>query len=337
MTKAVKKKAVGKKPRFDLAAQVRELGADSLLPPAKPPRQVKAKDDLKPLLYFVHERESIRMMKVEGNPPPYTDDPILGTYRFCNVRRGDDRVSSWLKENVLTEKNIKADLKGFLMFSALGRWINWPPTLQLIMRSGLYPTKKIDWKKIGKLIDDVSKKGKAWTGAYMIRAPKKKGLKKGKYVAETVVGKNLGKVVDILADYFTITPPAERSYQAVHAMLMGIHGYGSFMAGQIAGDWTYTSLLSQAYDLKTWAPMGPGSVRGFNRLTTGKKAGRKPPEELWLKKLGEWRAAVVKRMGERYEDLTALDIQNCLCETDKLLRVQQGEGRPRAKYSAHTY
>ena len=26
------------------------------------------------------------------------------------------------------------------------------------------------------------------------------------------------------------------------------------------------------------------------------------------------------------------DIQNCLCEVDKYLRVKQGEGRPRAQY-----
>ncbi len=120
-------------------------------------------------------------------------------------------------------------------------------------------------------------------------------------------------------------------------MLMRIDGYGSFMAGQIAGDWTYTSLLGQAYDLKTWAPMGPGSVRGFNRITTGKKSAKKPPEAIWLQKLTDWRSAIVERMGEDYEDMTALDVQNCLCETDKLLRVQLNEGRPRAKYAAHTY
>ncbi len=77
------------------------------------------KDDLKPLLYFVHEREFIRLKKIAGSEPPYTDDPILGTYRFCNVRRADDRVSRWLTQNVLIEANIKSDLKSFLMFSAL--------------------------------------------------------------------------------------------------------------------------------------------------------------------------------------------------------------------------
>jgi len=296
----------------------------------------KKKDDLKPLLYFVHERESIRLMKIEGNEPPYTDDPILATYRFCNIRREDDRVSRWLKDNVLTEANIKKDLSAFLMFSALARQSNWPPTVKAIIDAKLYPQKKVSWAKIGRLIDQLSKKGKSWTGAFMVRAPKIKGAKKGKYVAEILIGKNLGKLVPELVKYFKTTPPTERSYQAVHAMLCSVNGFGNFMAGQIAGDWTYTSLLNEAFDLKTWAPMGPGSVRGFNRIMGNEKLSKKPSQELWLQKLIEWRAAIVKRMGERYEDMDLLSVQNINCEIDKYLRVKNNQGRPRARYRPET-
>jgi hypothetical protein len=294
-------------------------------------------DNLKPLLYWVKERESIRKRREAGRPAPWTKDPILATYRFCNIKRQDDRVSRWLRTNVLTPGNLEEwGLERFLMFSAWCRWCNWPPTVDAVLSARVFHP--INWKQVGQITDRIAQTEKAWTGAYMIRAPKKKGAKKGKYVAEVVVGKNLKAVLPELVRYFTEVPPTDRSYKAVHAILRRADGYGSFMAGQIAGDWTYTPLLNQAFDLKTWAPMGPGSVRGFNRIMQNPgKLSKRPPEALWLEKLVNWRAAIVKKLGPEYEDLTAMDTQNICCEVDKHLRVKNGEGRPRARYQPHTY
>lgn len=289
-------------------------------------------DDLEPLLYWCHERESIRARKLDGMAAPWTTDPILATYRFCNLHRRNDRVSAWLLKNVLIEKNIKYDLRSFLMFAAWCRWVNWPPTIKAVLDAGLYPKKRIDWKKIGKLVDQLGKSGKVWTGAYMIRAPKK-GQKKGRFVAETVVGKNfkamLPKIVALLAE-------DTKSYQEIWAVLQTIDGYGSFMAGQIAGDLTYTPLLRTAIDLQSWAPMGPGSIRGFNRIIGNSRINQKPSEELWSQKLIEWRAAIIERLGPEYEDLTTLDVQNSLCEISKYLAVKTNTGRMRARYRTHS-
>lgn len=285
------------------------------------------------LRYFVRERETIRQLREQGHPAPWTNDEILQKYRFCNVRRRDDRVSRWLQDHVLLEKNIEYDLKSFLLFAALCRWVNWPPTIQAILDAGLYPKHRIDFKKIGKLIDKLSKKDKVWTGAYMIRAPKRGG-KKGKFVAEEVVGKCLKGILPALTTLLTDTSPGP-SYQAVWATLRKAPNYGSFMAGQIAGDLTYTPLLRSAIDLPTWAPMGPGSVRGFNRLMGFEPLRKRPTEELWLEKLAEWREIIIHATGQ--DGLTALDAQNCLCELDKYLRVKNSEGRPRANYNPHTY
>lgn len=293
-------------------------------------------ENLDKLLYWCEQRECMRLAKLVGSPPPYVDDPILSKYRFCNLHRRDDRVSKWLIANVLTEDNIDYDLKSFLMFSAWCRWVNWPPTIKAVMEAGFYPKKRIDWKRLGKFVDDLGKKGKVWTGAYMIRAPKKAGAKKGKYVSEVVVGTNfkamLPAIIGLLAG-----DGEQPSYQDVWRKLQEIDGYGSFMSGQIAGDWTYTGLLNQAADLQSFAPMGPGSVRGFNRVMGFTPIGKRPSQALWEQKLIEWRAAIIERLGDGYSDLTALDVQNALCECDKYLRVLSGEGRPRAYYVSHEY
>lgn len=41
--------------------------------------------------WFIQERSNIWKKKVAGEKPPYTTDPILSTYRFCNIFREFDR------------------------------------------------------------------------------------------------------------------------------------------------------------------------------------------------------------------------------------------------------
>jgi hypothetical protein len=294
--------------------------------------------ELPTLIYWVKERESIRRRKDAWQEPgPWTTDPIFLKYRFCNVRRRDDRVSQWLCENVLTDSNRTYDLKSFLMFSAWCRFVNWPPTIKAAMDEDFYPKKRIDWRGLGKFLDDLGEKQKVWTGAYMIRAPQIEGMKKGKFVSEVVIGENFKVVLPKLANYLTPQSGGRASFRGTWEQLKTINGYGSFYAGQIAGDWTYTPLLSAANDLKTFAPLGPGSLRGFNRLMGWAPIKKRPPEELWLEKLVEWRAAIISELGPEYESLTALDVQNTLCEVDKYIRVRNSEGRPRANYTPHEY
>jgi hypothetical protein len=307
-------------------------------------------DDIKALLYWCKEREKIRLRKEYliqratvggvGEPPAGSKDEILAAYRFCNVHRADDRVSHWLRDNVLTSENLNAaGLENFLMFSAWCRWVNWPPTIKAAMEAGFFPSKEINWAKLGKFVDDLAKEGKVWTGAYMIRAPKKKGGKKGRFIAVEVIGKHFKRLLPKLVDAFTgESNPLPPTYRQIWQLLQTAENFGSFMSGQVAGDWTYTALLRDAPDLKTWAPMGPGSIRGFNRIIGNPKIRQRPDEDVWQEKLQKWRAAIVKKLGPAYgETLTALDVQNCLCEVDKYLRVKNGEGRPRAKYTPHTY
>lgn len=44
-------------------------------------------------LWFVHERENIRLKKNNGSSHPWTSDPILKHYKFTNIRRECDALS----------------------------------------------------------------------------------------------------------------------------------------------------------------------------------------------------------------------------------------------------
>lgn len=286
-----------------------------------------------PLLYWAKERECIRIKKAAGEPAPWTEDIILQTYRFCNVRREYDRVSQWIIENVLSYYYEFDDPMVFYKWVALCRWVNWPPTLGEMLVGGagdLVTYDQIDLKRIGKFIDKRTTSGeKAWTGAYMVRAPSKRsypGYTKGRFVAEVVVGA-IDEFKEPLLEAIKTNYTSE-----VWRVMSSVPNWGSFMAGQFVADLTYTDLLGCAHDLNGWAPQGPGSRRGFNRLL-GRGLYDKISEHDWSYYIQKWRAEVAEAIGS---ELNAMDLQNCLCEVDKYLRVKTGEGRPRSKYRPET-
>lgn len=43
------------------------------------------------LVWFINERLAIWKKKVAGNPAPFTNDPVLSKYRFCNIFRELDK------------------------------------------------------------------------------------------------------------------------------------------------------------------------------------------------------------------------------------------------------
>ena len=271
---------------------------------------------------------------------PYTDDPILAQYRFCNVFRELDRVTVWIDQNI---RKPFADHPDLWLMLAIARYINWPDTLQtLIEYDGAWPTGdhgSFSPGGLGRALDFISSEGrKVYTGAYMIRAesnPKAEWYSwtKQQYVARIVIGR-LWEDREQWRAMFQDQPEGGLELQAVWQMLQSPRyiGWGPFMAYQAVVDMRWCpSLLGGAPDINTWAALGPGSRRGLNRL-----AGR--PLDFPLSQaqgLHEMRFIYETQNAHRAPWVPVIDlsdIQNALCETDKYLRVKQGEGRPRAQY-----
>src|SRR4051812_7947858 len=71
---------------------------------------------------YAVEREKIRKRKEEDKMlPPFTDDPILQKYRFCNVYREDDRTTRWCKKYV---RDPLIDKPEVLLAVVIFRWFN---------------------------------------------------------------------------------------------------------------------------------------------------------------------------------------------------------------------
>lgn len=277
----------------------------------------------RPLFYWVREREAIRVKKDAGAAPPWTDDSILATYRFCNARREDDRVTIWIRENI---RKPCANHPHLWLMLCIARQINWPETIADAIFNGAWPHSvgSFDPRELTTVLNRRKDRGdKVYTGAYMISAPAEKGADKQQYIAETVIGALWERRL-IFERHFASSPTLQRT----HELITRSNGWGAFMAYQAVVDMRFTSLLENAPDVATWAAAGPGTLRGLNRLHGRKVDGALSQDQA----LSEMRAIYHVVSAETGVAMDFSDVPNILCETDKYLRVKNGEGKPRALY-----
>lgn len=273
----------------------------------------------KELFAFIKERHAIYDRRQAGKPKPWTKDPILQSYRFCNMYRELDTVTIWIRENWREPHADDPDL-WFAMVTA--RLVNWPHSLG----AAGYP---VPWKaaKWASVLNKRKAAGeKVFTGAYMIRGIEAHGATKVDYLAEQVLtplweARKKGRVA------------FSSSLQEAHTWLLQFYGMGSFLAAQVVCDVKYTPLLADAPDWWTWAAPGPGSLRGLSRVETG-MLGKKYTPEVWYEGLTALKNKIDQLLAKAgMPRMHAQDLQNCLCEFDKYERVRLGEGAPRSKYN----
>lgn len=268
---------------------------------------------------FINERHQVYNRKLRGLPWPWTKDPILQQYRFCNVYRNLD------KETILLHTNwLSLGVGNEWFASAVARLVNWWPSLEGIG----YPAQPWDPKRFVKVLDARRAAGqKVFTGAYMVRADAVIGGTKAAYLAEFVLS-------PLWSRRAYVAPKAGDTLDSFHKRLMEFRDMGSFMAAQVVADAKYFDPhLKAAADWGSWAASGPGSRRGLNRVL------RKPVDSPWSEE--KWRIdfsdvlrIITPVLRERYglPAVTGQDLQNCLCEFDKYERVRLGQGTPRSKY-----
>lgn len=267
------------------------------------------------LCYWISEREAVRLKRLKGLPPPWTKDGLIGEYRWCNVRRMDDKVSIWLLN--WHRQHPEFNFRDRIVASVAGRLINWPDTLQDMPYPIPYDERK--WTK-GLEKRDASGR-KVFTGAYIIN-----GALGGPKILQVTQ-----KILAPLWEQRRTAPKNPERMEDVWRWLNGKPGIGSFMAGQAVADLRHVHHELPWTDRMTWAPQGPGSKRGINRLL-GRPTKAAMPHAEWLDALRRAMGAVQARLPHIAERLELMDIQNCMCEYDKYRRLTLGEGSVRSRY-----
>jgi len=270
----------------------------------------------KELYEFIRERHNIYIKKENGMEKPWTKDPVLRAYRFCNVYRQLDTQTKWLYEH--WGKPNKHD-KDYWFACVVFRLTNWHETAQQLG----YP---VPWKAKRFIAVCAARKNlghKVYSGAYTIST---NGVAQEKHI---YLAEQLEK---IWQDRDKIRYKKGEKLQAFFERLQTYNTMGSFLAAQVVADMKFVGDAKSAPDWWTFVAPGPGSERGLNRVLNRDK------DKSWTK--DTWVAALrdlqkhIDPLIQKYDlpRLSAQDLQNCLCEFDKYQRVILSEGRPRSTY-----
>lgn len=264
---------------------------------------------------FINERHKIYLNRANGQPFPWTKDPILQQYSFTNVFRELDKVTVWIRKN-WREPHMKDPDLWFAM--CVARQLNRIETLEEIG----YP---LPWdpKRIKKILDRRMVRGdRVFTSAYLITGT----------LGGTKIDQVVFKVLDRLA---TDPPPFKKGMllEEAWSLLNGRTGFGEFLAYEVVTDLRHTPLLKNAKDIMLWANPGPGAMRGINRICL---LPHKPRRQLkygqYIEAMRELLLLSPKFRDEHVPPLEMRDIEHCLCEFDKYERARLGQGRPKAKF-----
>lgn len=277
---------------------------------------------------FIVARHDIFLRRQRLMNKPWTDDPILQRYRFCNVYRELDTVTQWIAQNWRAPLAGKPDLWFWML---VARLVNHPDTLSALTSAAI--SNKWNPQQFIRVIENRQEVGdKAWGGAYIVSTNGRQ-MPKAQYIAAEVLTPAWEKRK-------LIQPRQHDSLYQFCCRLLTLNGVQGFIAGQVIADAKYSDEdLTEASDWRIFAVSGPGSRRGLNRVMNS------DPDERWreerwlhfLRILREETNAELAKLRKKgrpddYPPLHAQDVQNCLCEFDKYERVRLGQGKPRSSY-----
>ena len=282
-------------------------------------------EELDRFCYWQIERENIRVKKESGLEHPWTDDPILQEFKFCQVFREDDRTTRWFSKHI---REPLKDKPSVFMATVIFRWFNLINTGRTLIEHDLL----LNWDR-KKAIEEITKQPKWITGAYIIKTPN--GMDKVTGVAECIshMWRNRNRITDTLGEHWI---KKESSLEKTWKILLEYPYMGPFMAYEVVTDLRWTHLLENAEDRLTWANAGPGAMRGLNRLT-GRELSFSKRSHDWNIEMQDLSKAVARQLPSSIILRKTLpyemrEIEGGLCEFDKYSRIFKGQGRTRSIY-----
>jgi hypothetical protein len=262
------------------------------------------------------ERQRIFFGRLAGKPSPWTEDPILEEYKFCNAYRASDRVSQYLIREVIYARGDYTAADDVLRI-VLFRLFSKPGTWDLLVEAlGDVTVETFRSDAFGRVLDEAFANGrKLYTGAFILCANRAFGheRKHRNHLALLEMMLRPGGLPQSLA--------AATSLRESYELLTGYPLIGPFMAYQLAIDLNYSELCS--FSENEYAVAGPGAKRGIAKCFVDTAGWDDNRVIRWM---ADRQDDEFERLGIDFESLygrplQAIDIQNLFCELDKYSRV----------------
>lgn len=266
--------------------------------------------------HFAAERQRAFERRAAGEPGPWSDDPILRTFKFCNVYRATDRVSQYLIREVAyggeacKPQDRLFQIVAFRLFSKNETWES--------LRRSLGRAPVLEDLADGRLLSALDKakeqNGRLYTGAFILCATD----------AYHQPNKHSNHV-ELLKHMFLLDDLGQRLLDAsslgeVYGLLRAFPLMGDFMSYQMAVDLNYSDLIN--FSENDFTQPGPGAMRGIRKAFTD--LGGMTPQEviLWMveRQQEEFFRLGIEFGGLWGRPLHAIDCQGLFCELDKYCR-----------------
>jgi hypothetical protein len=277
---------------------------------------------------FVNERMRIWHKRMKGLPRnKWTNDPVLLNYKFCNVYRELDRGTQYVISSII--RNTDMSERDKLLNLMFYRLFNLPEThmaVSDILRVGCNLEEVYD-----RLIAHKNVCGKVFSDAYMI-------------TGQSSVSKSKDKI-KMLIDVFKkdIMPKLNQYYGGVRYagtmaeawnVLRQIPNLGDFIGYQVLLDWCYLDNV-KFQDYNSWCYPGPGALKGL-KYVFGKDVSIPEARRLIFDLTKNQR--LEKDLRWNNHPLSIHNVENCLCEYGKYVRIWQGSRNVKArKFSPASY
>ena len=211
--------------------------------------------------HFAAERQRIFWRRVQGLPPPWTADPVLGAYKFTNAYRASDRVSQYLIRWVIYKGRQEPQQMFFrtLLFKLFNRVETWE---MLTREAGPLHTESFDVTRYDRVLTAaMNRDERVYSAAYIMPSGGSAApfARKHRMHLELLARMLKDELPERLADIPTMAQAfaALRTYPTI----------GDFLAYQYITDLNYSALTD--FSETEFVVPGPGALSELRKCFAG--------------------------------------------------------------------
>ena len=271
---------------------------------------------------FAAERQAIYMKRVRGEPKPWTNDPILGEYKFTNAYRASDRTSQYLIRDVIYDMDADWSLDECFFRVILFKLFNRIDTWKFFIRNlGEIPSwKNFDFQQYRDIVHVATLMNRSlFSPAYIMPSGN------GAYGFHTKRECCLALLRAMMRDGVPTTVARCPTMAEAFGVLTDYPIIGNFLGYQFVTDLAYTPHYN-------WSEMdfvmaGPGAIDGVGKCFSD--LGGVAPNDI-IRMVTQMQQAEFACRDLEFETLWGrplqlIDVQNLFCEISKYARVAHPE------------
>ena len=268
---------------------------------------------------FAAERLAMYERRLGGKASPWTDDPVLRSFRFTNTYRAADRVSQYLIAEVQYGEGRSQNPAELFFRTLLFKLFNKIETWQRLERElGPLSWQSADFDSISRILSGAIARGeRIYSAAYIMPAPR--------YGHERKHDNHLALLREMMLCGLPAHVERASSLSEVYDLIKPYPGLGPFLAFQYSIDLNYSAMLS--FSESDFVVAGPGALDGISKCFSNTEDFR--PEDI-IYCMADMQEGEFRRLGLDFKGLFGrplmpIDCQNLFCEISKYARVAHPE------------